>query len=406
VISSGLRKIALPRLETGTYAVHGSTYYRKWFAAQILETSLQTLHGLFATIYAPTWFRMLGAKVGKNTEISTATGVIPEMLTLGEESFIADAVMLGDEEIKGGWMSLKATKIGNRSFVGNSAYIADGTVLPDNVLIGVQSKTPDNREMYDGQTWFGSPALLLPAREAAEKYPDHLTFKPSIKRRLMRGFIEGLRIVLPAALAIGVGYMIVLDVIDVINNYNIETGLVALTLAGLLYGVGCFLIVALLKWILIGRYQPRSAPMWTMFVWLSEGITSLYESVAIPNFLNYLRGTPMLPFFLRILGVRIGKDVYMDTADITEFDCVSIGDRAEFNSFSGPQTHLFEDRIMKIGQVNVGHDVVVNARSIILYNANVSNHAVLGPLTLVMKGENIPAKSAWIGSPAVPWVHK
>lgn len=42
----------------------------------------------------------------------------------------------------------------------------------------------------------------------------------------------------------------------------------------------------------------------------------------------------MLPFFLRILGVRIGKDVYMDTADITEFDCVSIGDRAEFNSFS------------------------------------------------------------------------
>ncbi|MCH7380252.1 MULTISPECIES: delta-poly-L-ornithine synthetase PosA [Acinetobacter] len=405
LISSAIRKIVLPRLETGTYAIHGGTYYRKWFAAQILETSLQTLHGLFATIYAPTWFRMLGAKVGKNTEISTATGVIPEMLTLGEESFIADAVMLGDEEIKGGWMSLKSTQIGNRSFVGNSAYIADGTVLPDNVLIGVQSKTPDNREMYSGQTWFGSPPLLLPAREAAAQYPDHLTFKPSIKRRFMRSLIEGLRIVLPTALAIGVGYMIVLEVIDVINDYSIAMGLLALTMAGLLYGVGCFVIVTVLKWALIGRYQPRSAPMWTMFVWLTEGITSLYESVAIPNFLNYLRGTPMLPFFLRLLGVGIGKDVYLDTADITEFDCVKIGDRAEFNSFSGPQTHLFEDRIMKIGQVNIGSDVVVNSRSIILYNANVADHAVLGPLTLVMKGENIPAKSAWIGSPAVPWKH-
>ncbi|MDH0031691.1 MULTISPECIES: delta-poly-L-ornithine synthetase PosA [unclassified Acinetobacter] len=403
VISSIVRKVALPNLKTGTYPVHGGVYYRKWFAAQILETSLQTLHGLFATVYAPTWFRMLGAKVGKNTEISTATGVIPEMLSLGDESFIADAVMLGDEEIKGGWMTLKSTQIGHRSFVGNSAYIADGTVLPDNVLIGVQSKTPDNREMYSGQTWFGSPALLLPAREAAQHYPDHLTFKPGIGRRLMRGFIEGLRIVLPAALAIGVGYMIVLEIIDVINIYNVSVGLLALTLAGLLYGVGCFIIVALLKWMLIGRYQPKSAPMWTMFVWLSEGITSLYESVAIPNFLNYLRGTPMLPFFLRLLGVKIGRDVYLDTADITEFDCVKIGDRAEFNSFSGPQTHLFEDRIMKIGQVNVGNDVVVNARGIILYNANVDHHAVLGPLTLVMKGENIPAKSAWIGSPAVPW---
>ena len=114
----------------------------------------------------------------------------------------------------------------------------------------------------------------------------------------------------------------------------------------------------------------------------------------------------MLPFFLRLLGAKIGRDVYMDTADLTEFDCVSIGDRAEFNSFSGPQTHLFEDRIMKIGQVQIENDVVVNARSIILYNAKVSHHAVLGPLTLVMKGESIPAQSAWIGSPAVPWHYK
>lgn len=31
---------------------------------------------------------------------------------------------------------------------------------------------------------------------------------------------------------------------------------------------------------------------------------------------------------------------------------------------------------------------------------------MFGPLTLVMKGENIWAKSAWVGSMVVPWVHK
>lgn len=403
LIAATLRKLVLPQLKPGTYAVHGEVYYRKWFAAQILETSLHTLHGLFATLYAPIWFRLLGAKVGKNTEISTATGVIPEMLTLGEECFIADAVMLGDEEIKDGWMRLKSTQIGQRSFVGNGAYIGDGTLIPDHVLIGVQSKTPANQEMYAGQTWFGSPALLLPARETVQAFPEHLTFNPSQIRRLTRAMIEGLRIVLPVALAIGVGYSIVLEVIDIINQYGIAMGGIALMLAGLIYGVGCFSIVLVLKWLLIGRYQACAVPMWTLFVWLSEGITSLYESVAIPNFLNFFRGTPMLPFFLTLLGAKIGRDVYLDTVDLTEFDCVSIGDRAEFNRFSGPQTHLFEDRIMKIGQVKVEHDVVVNARSIILYNAQVSHHAVLGPLTMVMKGESIPAQSAWIGSPAVPW---
>ena len=55
--------------------------------------------------FAPFWYRLLGAKVGRNAEISTAQGLIPDLLTLGDESFIADAVMLGDEAISGGWMT-------------------------------------------------------------------------------------------------------------------------------------------------------------------------------------------------------------------------------------------------------------------------------------------------------------
>ena len=399
-----VRKILLPSLKAGTYSLHSSTYYRKWFATQILETSLQTLHGLFATVYAPAWFRLLGAKVGKHSEVSTATGVVPELLTLGDESFIADAVMLGDEEITRGWMILQPTHIGRRSFVGNSAYIADGTDLPDGVLIGVQSKIPEKDQLQSGETWFGSPALRLPARETVADFPEHLTFKPSAARRMMRGFIEGLRIVLPSAFAIGVGYMIVLSVIDTVVAKGWLYGLLALTLAGIAYGIASFLLIVILKWVFIGRYKTRSAPMWTMFVWLSEGITSLYESIAIQNCLNYVRGTPFLAPLLRLLGVKIGKNVYLDTADITEFDCVSIGDYSELNSFSGPQTHLFEDRIMKIGEVKIGSHVTVHCRSIVLYNAEVADQTLLGPLTLVMKGEKIPTQSAWIGSPAQPWV--
>ncbi|WP_151796012.1 Pls/PosA family non-ribosomal peptide synthetase [Acinetobacter soli] len=400
-----LRKLILPNLKAGTYSLHSGTYYRKWFATQIFETSLQTLHGLFATIYAPAWFRLMGAKVGRDSEVSTATGVVPELLSLGDESFIADAVMLGDEEISRGWMVLQPTVIGCRSFVGNSAYIADGTSLPDGVLIGVQSKIPEHDVLKSGETWFGSPALRLPARESVGEFPEHLTFRPSLGRRFMRGIIEGLRIVLPLAFSIGMGYMIVLSVIDHVVHQGWAIGLLTLAVSGVVYGIASFLVIVLLKWALIGRYTPRSAPMWTMFVWVSEGITSLYESIAIPNCLNYVRGTPLLPALMRLLGVKVGKQVYMDTADITEFDCVSIGDYSELNSFSGPQTHLFEDRIMKIGRVEIGQHVTVHCRSIVLYNAEVGDQSLLGPLTLVMKGEKIPAQSAWIGSPAQPWTN-
>ena len=227
---------------------------------------------------------------------------MPDLLSLGEDSFIADAVMLGDEEQRGGWMVLRRTSIGNRSFVGNGAYVADGANVPDDVLIGVQTRTPDNEQLQPGQTWLGSPALLLPARETVAGFPAALTFNPSWRRRLGRGFVESLRIVLPLALIIASGYLIVELVMPLAGDGRwIATGL-ALALAGCLFGLGSFAVVVVLKWILVGRYVPRAAPMWTPFVWLSEAVTNLYESLAVPNLLDFLHGTPMLPWALRLLG--------------------------------------------------------------------------------------------------------
>jgi non-ribosomal peptide synthetase-like protein len=176
----------------------------------------------------------------------------------------------------------------------------------------------------------------------------------------------------------------------------------ALALAGVIFGLGSFLLVAALKWILVGRYRPRAAPMWTPFVWLSEAVTNLYESLAVPNFLTHLCGTPLLPWALRLLGTRIGRGVYMDTTDLTEFDCVRIGDEAELNSWCGPQTHLFEDRIMKIGNVEIGAQASIGENSAVLYDTRVGDRVVLGPLTLVAKGERLPPDTRWEGSPAGP----
>jgi non-ribosomal peptide synthetase-like protein len=326
------------------------------------------------------------------------------MLTIGADSFVADGVMLGDEHIEGGWMTLRPTVIGNRSFLGNGAFVPDGSVLPDDVLIGVQSKVPDNASMQPGDTWVGNPPIILPAREQLAGFDPSLTFNPSLLRRLARGFIEALRIVMPMSVVIAVGYFTVELVMPLaIAGRYVDTAL-ALALAGFLYGVGSFLLVVLMKWLLVGRYRPRSAPMWTPFVWLSEAVTNLYESIAVPNFLDFLRGTPMLPLCLRLLGVKTGKGIYMDTVDVTEFDCVSIGDYSALNGWCGPQTHLFEDRVMKIGEVSIGRGVTIGSRSIILYSARVGDGASLGPLTLILKGEDIPPGTRWVGSPAVPWV--
>ena len=402
LLSAALRWSMLPRLQAGSWPIHSNVYICRWLVNQIQEASLNVLHGVYATVYAPLWYRLLGATVGRDAEISTAQGLVPDLLTLGDETFIADAVLLGDEEIDGGWISLRPTVISRRSFVGNGAYIPDGTVLPENVLICVHSRAPENAQMRPGDTWLGSPPINLPAREQSSGFPEALTFRPSALRRVGRGLVEAWRIVTPHAAVIAVGYTVVLNIMPLADAGAWGAIFWRLQIAGLLYGVGAFVFVVLLKWLLIGRYSKRAQPMWTPFVWLSEGVTNLYEGITVPNFMRYLRGTPWLPVALRLLGSRIGRGVYLDTTDFTEFDCVHIGDYSELNALTSPQTHLFEDRVMKIDHVRIGRQVSLSPRTAVLYSAEVGDNARLGPLTLVMKGESIPAASRWHGCPAAP----
>jgi acetyltransferase-like isoleucine patch superfamily enzyme len=57
---------------------------------------------------------------------------------------------------------------------------------------------------------------------------------------------------------------------------------------------------------------------------------------------------------------------------------------------------------MKVGRVHLGRGVSVGSGSTVLYDTFVGDYARLGPLTVVMKGESIPANSEWVGAPAEP----
>jgi non-ribosomal peptide synthetase-like protein len=167
-------------------------------------------------------------------------------------------------------------------------------------------------------------------------------------------------------------------------------------------GIPCFLLTWLLKWIVIGKYRKAQMPMWTLGVWRSEAITAIYEALANPFFLEYLKGTAWLPAMLRLLGAKIGKRAWMNTTDITEFDMVTMGDDVALNHDCGPQTHLFEDRVMKIGAVRIGSRTSIGSRSIILYDSTIGDDVTIGSLSLVMKGENIANGMACSGSPVNP----
>ena len=255
--------------------------------------------------------------------------------------------------------------------------------------------------MERGATWFGSPALRLPNRQVSEPFDDKVRFRPTKALIATRLAIEYVRVTLALTvflLLFGLMLSVLTGIMALPNG--LWWLLAGFPLVYICFNLAAALFVIVLKWTVAGKYVPRVAPLWSLFVWRSELVTSTYETLMAPLMLGPLHGTPYINIFLRLLGCRIGRRVYTDTTDITEFDLVTIGDDVALNSESGLQTHLFEDRVMKLGAIEVGDRASVGTISIVLYDAVMESGSRLGELSVVMKGERLPADTSWEGSPA------
>jgi len=251
-----------------------------------------------------------------------------------------------------------------------------------------------------GDIWFGSPPIKLPVRQRFDDVAANWTYEPSRWRRLGRAIFEAHSVSLPTMLFITFGMLAVELLAPSILDRDFAT-LLPLFM-GASVAISCALVLSAIgvKWLMMGAYKPTVKPMWSWWALRTEAIAVMYWGMAGKVLLDHLRGTPMLPWVLRLFGCKFGQGVFMDTTDITEFDCVKVGDFAAINTLSALQTHLYEDRVMKVGRVTLGYGVTVGGGATVLYDTDIGEFARIGQLTIIMKGENIPAHTEWQGAPA------
>ncbi|MDD4971784.1 MAG: amino acid adenylation domain-containing protein [Paludibacter sp.] len=401
VIITILKWVMLGNIKEGKYPIDSIFYYKKWFFDQLMKLSLQVIGTLYTTLYLQIWFRMLGVKMGKRVEISTVEFISPDLLVTGDECFLADSVSVGASHVRNGYITIAKTHIGNRTFIGNSAVISPDTRLGNDVLVGVLSKmSTKDLPARDGTSWFGSPAVYLPKRDINHDFTAEQTYKPTRKLFIQRYCIEFFRVTLPTTFFILLASLIT----NAVSYLQVERNLLDLFLVfPILYVAAsgiAVLITALLKWVIIGKYKPSKKPLWSNYVWRSELITGIYENFLVLFFLNILTGTTFLKYPLRLLGCKIGKGVCLYTTQVTEFDLVKIDDHSALNDNCTLQTHLFEDRVMKMSYVNIGKQCSVGGMSVVLYDSNMEDGSSLEPLSVLMKSETLPANTSFVGAPA------
>ncbi|MFZ3454626.1 Pls/PosA family non-ribosomal peptide synthetase [Arthrobacter sp. 7Tela_A1] len=384
-------------LPPGIHRLDSSAGWAAWLSNQLLAKSLISMYPLYAGMLTPVWMEWLGAKVGKNAEISTVE-TIPHLTSVGDRSFLADHSLVSAARVRQGWLHLGPTSVGEKSFVGNSGIVGADTAVPDNALIAVLSSAP--RDMPENSSWFGRPPVELP--RPVEEGDSSRTYEPPMRLRLARAAVETCRLI-PAVLTV----WLALATVYVLAAISDTAGLLpAVLLSGpilLLSGILACLTAILAKWLLVGQFRSTEHPLWSSFVWRNELADVFSESLAVPGLVRMSLGTPMLNAWLRWMGADIGRGVWCETWWLPEFDLIEIGSGASINRGTVLQTHLFHDRIMRLDRVSIGAGATLGPNSIVLPGSAIEEGATVGCCSLVMREESVPANSTWYGNPLTHW---
>jgi non-ribosomal peptide synthetase-like protein len=397
-----VKRLFIGRIAPGIHPQQSRAYLRYWFFAYLMTNTRHIALPLYATMYLPVLLRLLGAKIGYGAEVSTALRLVPDLLEIGNGGFLADACIVGGHRSYLGLVELRANKIGERSFIGNSALVPAGIDIGSDCLIGVMSTPPQGTQRVSDHTrWLGSPGFELPHTQEVSAFGTAHTFLPATSLVNQRALVEVFKIVLPDMLAVAdlvmfcniVGlayYLLPLDEVIVVG-----------ALAAFILSFASVAVVAAIKRFLMGTFAPVVMPFWSRYVWFNDVINGLFETVAAAAMTPML-GTLFAAPALRMMGCKVGRWVFLETTLFSEFDLVEIGHYASLNLGATIQTHLFEDRVMKSDRLKIGNECSVGNMSVVLYSTEMKRGARLAPLSVLMKGETLPAFTHWTGIPTRP----
>ncbi len=381
-------------VKEGWHGDRGSVAWASWFGEQVMESARSALFPLYATVYTRWWLRLHGLRVGRRTEVSTAQG-LNRLVSMGETTFVADAPMFATARAHRGWIQLEPITVGNGTFIGNGALLTGGTTVGDGSLIGIESIAPPNAP--DGTSWFGGPAIELP--RVPDRPDPSRTTNPPRRLVLARAATELVRVLLPGTVSIVLGTLIFLA-LDAIGSAGGPLALIAAAPFAVLVAALCAVLFTIaMKWLIMGRYRPSEHPLWSSFVWRDEIMNSCQEQLAGDWLMNKAQGTALMGPYLRAMGATVGRDVWCETLAVTEFDVVKIGDGCAINRGACLETHLFHDRLMRIGPNDLGAGSTLGPHSATLPDTKLGPGCVVGGRSVVLRGEELPANTRWHGVP-------
>ena len=131
---------------------------------------LKLVNLIFLDFITPTflnifYFRLIGAKVGKNVQINSVNVNDSWLLEIGDGTVIGGGASINCHAVEGGKLILEKVKIGNKCTIGANSIIWPGCEIGDKSIIAARSVLKKKTKVGDRQIWKGDPAINIRKRK-------------------------------------------------------------------------------------------------------------------------------------------------------------------------------------------------------------------------------------------------
>jgi non-ribosomal peptide synthetase-like protein len=175
---------------------------------------------------------------------------------------------------------------------------------------------------------------------------------------------------------------------------------VALAAGYVVFGLALVAVIPVVRWLTlavgtpVGRFRFLSLGTWR---WASFNALTLILRF---SFVNWIRLTPLLPLYHRLMGARIGRRVHINTAVVADQNLLEIGDDTVIGGDVTLVCHAAERGQLVTAPVRIGRGVTVGLMAVILPGCTIGDGAVIAAGAVLSKGTQVGPGEVWAGVPA------
>ena len=157
----------------------------------------------------------------------------------------------------------------------------------------------------------------------------------------------------------------------------------SLAIGFLLYGLTLILVVPLINFLLPFKTQPWRGS-WFSLQAIPWYIHNALTQLARYSFLDHVTPTPINILFYRLMGMKIGKGVIINTSNISDPGLITIGDYVTIGGSATIFAHYGQKGYLIISNTIIGKGATIGLKASVMGDVHVGAGATITPHTVLM----------------------